>query len=91
MAKTDTEWLALMDEWRVPVHLRNGLMNYLAHHRPTGDFLQAVLTNRLMEAVSRADDDSLAGILPLMRFLYNEAPAISYGSPERVDTWLNQI
>ena len=82
------EWITRMDDANVPAHLRAGLARYLVGHLHTGSFLHAVLTNNLRGAVFAADDDSLVGLLPIMRFLYNDAPADSWGSPDAVNRWL---
>lgn len=85
---TDLEWLAAMADAKVPRHLREGLTRYFAHHVKAGDFLMAVLENDLTRAVFRADDESLAGLLHLMRFLHNDTPFDAWGSRERVTQWL---
>jgi hypothetical protein len=73
---------------RVPEHLRGGLLRYLHEHIPTGGFLSSVLSNDLVGAVARGDPASLAGLVPLVLFLCNHAPAAAFGSPERVQAWL---
>jgi hypothetical protein len=72
----------------VPEHLRDGLALYLAHGVMPGDFLSAVLVNDLAEAVSRSDEDSFQALSPLMRFLFNHAPAASWGSLDKVSVWV---
>jgi hypothetical protein len=52
-----------------------------------GGFVQAVLANDLREAVGRADSTSLLALLPIVRFLWNEAPADCWGSLEKAKGW----
>lgn len=88
MEKTESmyrEYLRMSD---VPSQLHDGLVNYLAYGIPTGSFLHAVLTNDLVGAVSRADERSAEGLVALVRFLYNMAPAVAWGSDENVALWI---
>jgi hypothetical protein len=72
----------------IPERMMDGLQRYIEHHCPVGDFLTAVLSNDLSEAVGRADDENLSNLPAYIGFLYNEAPAQCHGSPERVKAWL---
>jgi len=74
----------------VPDHLIDGLTNYILHGLPPGHFLSAVLANDLIQAMNRADDRSAAGLMALCRFVYYSMPAPSWGSPERVESWIRQ-
>jgi len=57
---------------------------------PTGGFLQSVLENNLYEAVGRADQDNAATLVEIVRYVYNDLPALCWGSPEKVKTWLER-
>jgi hypothetical protein len=72
----------------VPVRLHDGLVEYLATRRPTGDFLKAVLSNNLQEAALRADNVNECRLVDIVRFLVSCAPATSWGSPAAVTAWL---
>lgn len=74
----------------VPEHLIEGLVAYATDRRPTGGFLQAVLSNDLFEAMKRADSKSLAGIVRVTAFIYHNFPFDSFGSPEIVAAWLSK-
>ncbi len=76
-------------ENHVPEHLHEGLIEYIAARRPTGDFLMAVLSNDLKGAVGRADEHSSLALGWIVGFLYNFCPANSWGSPEAVKAWLS--
>jgi FPC/CPF motif-containing protein YcgG len=70
---------------------RASLKRYFNDHVETGSFLKAVLCNDLEEAVKRATNDQTWDCLPhLVRMLYQEAPRNAYGSPEKVQDWLEQ-
>jgi len=55
---------------------------------PTGDFLRALLSNDLMEAHGRADDQNRRDIDQLCMYVYNEMPSLCHGSYDLVDAWL---
>ena len=63
-------------------HLAPGLLRWVEHGTP-----QAVLTNDLLEAFTRGDDASLAGLKDIFRFLYNYCPSQCWGSPGKVGAW----
>lgn len=71
----------------VPEHLRVGLANYLLLGIMPGSFLQAVISNELLDALSRADDQSRAALLYIARFLFNDCPAPCFGSRDRLRAW----
>lgn len=65
-----------------------GLVRYRDEHCPTGSFIRAVLENNLMEALGRADEENLRDIMEICRFLYWNMPSVCYGSPKKVEMWL---
>ncbi len=69
-------------------NILRAIRNYADHHLPTGDFLQAVLENKLLEAFELADDDNLRALFHICAYVYNEIPGNCHGSPERVKAWL---
>lgn len=71
----------------VPPHLIDGLRRYALDGGYVGNFLTAVIDNDLREAVSRGDDNSLAGLKPIVQFLYNYCPAPCHGSPAKREAW----
>ena len=64
------------------------LDRYVNQRIPTGSFLRAVICNDLMEACGRADDYNQSMIYLYVKYLYNEAPATCWGSPEKYDAWI---
>lgn len=77
----DADWLL------IPEHCREGLLRHFETGGLVGDFLTAVLSNDLMKAASKADDENRISLHRYARFLYNFAPPASYGSPEKVKAW----
>jgi len=73
---------------RLHEHVRGGLERYFEKAIPPGHFLTAVLENDLREAVGRADDISIEILPDIIRWLYNYAPARSWGRPATVSVWL---
>lgn len=74
----------------VPPHMWGAVERYFVQRIPPGNFLTALLCNDLMAAFGRADDINAANMRQWCQFLYNYAPAGSYGSPERVAAWLGE-
>ena len=70
---------------QIPAHTRDALILYVEHGIPPGGFLTSVLSNDLMGAVGRADVFNLAAIPVIAKFIYNEMPANSHGSLDRVE------
>jgi len=73
----------------IPEHVRGGLLRYASEHVQTGDFLRAVISNDLREAVARADDENMRNIPAIVNWLYWEAPSECWGSPEKYQEWIS--
>ena len=69
---------------------KRGIDNYVEKHVPVGSFLQAVLENNLKEAMFGADDDNILDIVDIVRYCHWEIPSICWGSPEKVEKWLDR-
>ncbi len=70
-----------------PENIKESILHYVLG-RPTGGFLEAVLTNDLMEAVMRADEVNRECLPAILSFVYDYVPADMWGSPEAVDDHL---
>jgi predicted nucleotidyltransferase len=68
--------------------IKETLDRYASQGIPTGDFLAAVLSNNLMEAMGRADSFNQATLPEICSYIYNELPSPCHGSPEKVNAWL---
>ena len=55
---------------------------------PTGGFLYAVLSNNLAESFGRADLENRLALYEIVQYIYNNIPADSWGSTEKVEAWL---
>jgi len=66
----------------------NALIDYIEERRKVGHFLTAVLSNDLNDAFARADDTNVEAIGTLIRWIYNYAPSLCWGSKEKVERWL---
>jgi len=73
----------------IPSHIKKSLMGYV-NKIPTGNFLRAVLSNNLFEAVAYADQHNMSLIPMIMGYVYNELPMDCWGSAEKVRDWLKR-
>jgi len=74
-------------EFYIPVRMMGGLRRWVDDHKLPGGFLQAVLENDLKEACGRADDENMRNLPAYVAWLYNEAPALCWGSKANVWAW----
>lgn len=75
----------------IPEHMHDALVAYIVQRVPPGGFLTAVLENNLMNAFGRADNENRRALFAYTKFLYNHAAISCYGSPEKVNAWLNPV
>lgn len=75
---------------RCPQEIKESLARYV-QGCPTGDFLQAVLGNDLRGACERADDINQSLLFDIVYYIYNELPAACWGSPAKVQAWLERF
>lgn len=71
----------------IPDYMIKGLVAHIMCGATTGDFLTAIFSNDLMEAVVRADDVNGALLRSYAIFLYNDCEPACYGSAEKVAKW----
>ena len=64
-------------------------MRWIVYAIPSGHFLNAVFSNDMMEALSRADDENENLMKLYCGFLYNVAPRGCYGSAANCKEWRN--
>jgi len=73
----------------VPRHTLGGIDRYVNERIEPGGFLRAVLENDLREAFGRADLINREALFDIVAYIYNECPAVCWGSREKVQAWLN--
>lgn len=78
------------DPTLIEPRFRESIDAYVATGRPTGGFLEAVLSNDLMEALGRADSGAIDNLPHIVAYVYNEAPSGCWGSRERVREWIKE-
>ncbi len=73
----------------LPPHMRGAMQRYIERGIPPGSFLEAVLSNDLMGAYGKADDDNRAAMRDYAVFLYSYSPSGCHGSPSKVSNWIS--
>lgn len=81
----------MMNKYGISDVVIESLDLYVKQGIPTGDFLKAVLSNDLMEAVGRADHWNQKTLVNICGYIYNELPKDCWGSPARVANWLDSF
>lgn len=74
----------------IPERTKATIDNYAKNLWQPGGFVYAVLTNNLKEAFGRADDENAENMKEIVKYVYNNIPAIAWGSEENVKRWLAQ-
>lgn len=77
-----------VDYSRLPDYMRDGAERYIENRIEPGGFMMAVLENRFVEAVGRADSTNLHCLQDWALWLYNDCPSKAWGSPAKVAAWL---
>jgi hypothetical protein len=72
----------------IPAHMRGAVIRYLENGIPPGGFLTAVLSNDLMGAFAKADDENATAMRGWAMFVHNHMPTGAHGSPDKVRAWL---
>ncbi len=75
------------DEFAAELERGFAALAYCLEGGYVGQFLTAVMDNDLREAVGRGDDNSLAGLKPIIQLLYNYAPGRCHGSKAIREAW----
>lgn len=74
----------------MPSDVKESLDAYAKVKRPTGGFLRAFLSNNLMDAIGRADDNNILCFHAIASYIYNNIPYTCHGSPKIVKEWLGE-
>jgi len=73
----------------IPSSTLKSIQWYVEKHIPVGGFLRAVFENNLFEAFGHADEQNRRAMFEIVKYIYNTVPTGCYGSPEKVQRWLN--
>ena len=76
-----------MSEYVIRPDIQESLDAWAEKGRPTGGFLEAVLSNDLFGAMRSADMTNRYAIFDICSYIYNELPSICWGSGEKVEAW----
>ena len=87
MNETDGDRLDEVDYDGLPRHMRPAARRYVEDGAIPGKFLQAVLQNDLVEAFGKTDGINEARMKDWTLWLYNECPALAWGSKEKMVAW----
>ncbi len=62
---------------------------YINQKIPPGDFVERVLQNDLLGAVYFGDEENLAALPQLVRYIHDTLSWTQWGNEERYKSWLN--
>lgn len=78
------------DSGYIPEDIRDSLIRYVKHGLRTGGFLEAVLSNDLMDAYRRADRENLIMMPAIIAWIYSHVPTGAHGSRATYQRWLDE-
>ena len=70
------------DKYYIPGRMMGGIRRYVQYGIIPGDFLQAVISNNLVEAVKKADYGNIDNLPAYASYLHEEVPSNIWGSKE---------
>lgn len=76
--------------FEIPERMRDGVELYVNSGIRPGSFLQAVISNKLKEAVMWADGENMANLPAYANFFYNFAPHDCHGSEKIMEDWITK-
>ncbi len=84
-------WPPSEKDWRsIPEHICGGIRHYVEHGVKPGDFLEAVICNKLQEAFERADEVNIHNMFYIVKFFYNCVPRMARGSAGLMKEWMEK-
>lgn len=75
---------------QIPHFTKLTIDSYVKDRIPPGGFLYAVLTNDLTGSFNRADLENRHALFDIVCYCFNDIPAESWGTKEKVDKWLGR-
>ena len=73
---------------RVAPVAQESLAAYVEKGRPLGDFLKALIMDKLMETITRADDRNIHLLKELGMWVYWNVPTSARYTQENYETWI---
>lgn len=73
----------------IPERTQQTLIDYVERGYVPGSFVQAVLSNNLVESIGRADIQNLQALPSIGKFMYNRMPMNAWGSVDSVQRYLD--
>tara|TARA_R110000751_G_C13550270_1_gene456222 strand:- start:56 stop:574 length:519 start_codon:yes stop_codon:yes gene_type:complete len=70
-----------------PVKVLAAINRWVQYRDYPGSFVMRLLCNDLIGTVRSADEESLASLPVILRYLHNEVPTQCYGSEDKVNEW----
>ena len=80
-----------MDYSELPGSLVPSMQRYIEHGVQPGRFLTAVICNNLKESFAQADDYNQELMFDIVKWMYNKAPMVCWGSPSRMRKWIQSF
>ena len=71
----------------IPQRTMGGIDRYVEEGIHPGHFLKAVITNNLLEALERADNENISALYDIMKYFFNSTPSECWGSIENFNNW----
>ena len=76
--------------YNIPSHTQYALTDYIERGIPVGGFLHAVLSNNLVDAVSKADVQNLPALKDIVNWIVTRAPQGSWGAEALLLRWIQE-
>ena len=73
----------------IPDYMESALLNYLNYGIEPGSFLTAILSDKLVHAIQKADGTNINNIPAYVSYMMWEMPSSAWGSPEAVSAWID--
>lgn len=73
--------------YTIPNDLLNELIAYGKQGKKPGQFVSAVISNQLMQAFARADEETQKAMPQIVKFICNQMPIGCYGSVNNFQEW----
>lgn len=72
----------------IPARMQEALRRYVVQGIKPGNFLTAVITNNLRNAVGYADEENLPLLKLYVQWFYNVAPGGCHGTAANMQEWM---